>query len=700
MEKFFTNPYNFVPLEGTCRRSSIRDENGEERCYTGYFDCRLELLRPLLIPNTSWDQALCNSKGRNVSKSDNNYPKGYEFYSYEDLSEQAEKLTDQYTEPPKEPVIPGSEIRGPVRSVYEAAFNGCMSTVDVDMTFGRRSPLNKTPGILHKRKNGSWSVIKCRRAMLYVDDLYPDMKYKEKFGTKMALHEYLSLEEGQKIWIKLSPKCYTKNYIKNNIRREISTNSKVVLAYYIGDEKPDSTYIQGWIHKGEYGKNKHNESVFYQEADEYIAEGKTCRGDTKEKIKNEELKVDDNQISLYRMVLQQYQDPKINKQLKGRHKGYKNAVYEPGERDMPVYFTEINNAAYYLSPACIGKELYSRKLGEILEENGGYQPCADIQKLCPACRLFGMVSGKDGQSGAISSRVRFTDATLVKKFQIDNYEGNYSTIKVPETAGPKPSAVEFYTKPPYPEKEPPCEQNGYWTYDYRCTWKGRNIKREMLQTGCPEIRGRKFYWHSKNDLVTNEQENSHNDAMRQTMRALKASGADQERWFQFRVYFERLDAAEVEKLRWSLDFNDKSCAHKIGHGKPLGFGSARIHIEALKFMVPDFESGLYSLKEADDCGFYEMKGCVEEQCNPKIIQAIKTICSWERCPEDVSYPKAKIDVKSGDSKIRMASYEWFTVNKKGQSPNTMQPLFHKVLPKPEEEVNKEVDRSKRLSYKE
>ena len=30
---------------------------------------------------------------------------------------------------PKDPVIPGSEIRGAVRSVYEAAFGGCASTM-------------------------------------------------------------------------------------------------------------------------------------------------------------------------------------------------------------------------------------------------------------------------------------------------------------------------------------------------------------------------------------------------------------------------------------------------------------------------------------------------------------------------------------------------------------------------------------------
>ena len=124
--------------------------------------------------------------------------------------------------------------------------------------------------------------------------------------------------------------------------------------------------------------------------------------------------------------------------------------------------------------------------------------------------------------------------------------------------------MEFYTKFPYTEKEPPFEKNGYWTYDYKCEKGNKGIVKKMLKPGLPEIRGRKFYWHSKQDVIV-KADGNHNTAMCQRMRALKESAANKERWFQFRVYFDRLDALEVERLLWSLDFDDPYCAHKIGH---------------------------------------------------------------------------------------------------------------------------------------
>ena len=44
--------------------------------------------------------------------------KGYDFFSYMDLSSNAN--SNNIPDSPENPVIPGSEIRGPVRSVHEA----------------------------------------------------------------------------------------------------------------------------------------------------------------------------------------------------------------------------------------------------------------------------------------------------------------------------------------------------------------------------------------------------------------------------------------------------------------------------------------------------------------------------------------------------------------------------------------------------
>lgn len=674
MKEYFTNPYNFVPLDKTCERSPLII--GDKHHFTGYFDCQLELLKPLLIPNTSWDQALCFQNEREA-KHEKNYAKGFEFSSYEDLSKHAGEYTGKWTNPPKHPIVPGAEIRGSVRSVYEAAFNGCMSTVKGDMPLQRRSPQNKTPGILQKTSEGKWVVSKCERAMLYVDGLY-EIPYRSGFGKKMPLEEYNELDEGQRIWIKLS-KGY---YIKKNHGQEKPIGIKVVEDYRKGVKQPGSDWKEGWIHKGEYGKNKHHESVFYI--------GESC-----EKEVSVEKEVSEEQVNLYKQVIAGYQEPKINKELdtkertEGKHHGYRYAEANPDKRCTLIYYTEIEGSPYYLSPACIGKEVFSSKLESLLGENGGYQPCCARENLCPACKLFGMVSPKDAENGALGSRVRFTDATLVKPFESINYQNNYKVVKLFETAGPRPSAVEFYTKPPYTKNDPPYEENGYWTYDYRYVNKKKGIEKERLQSGLPEIRGRKFYWHSKQNVVENT-ENNGSIAMRQRMRALRKSAGHKERWFQFRVYFDRLDALEVERLLWSLDFADPACAHKIGHGKASGYGSTRIHIEALNLLVHNNGSGVLRLERIDKKRLYQVPRTAELNCNPDIIQTLRTMCSWDNCPDDVSYP----GVRNKNNKI-LPAYEWFKLNKKGKG---MQPLFSKVLPLPEEEINKSQNKLEWLIY--
>lgn len=76
--EYFTNPYNFVPFTGTCQREPLN--LGPQECMTGYFECELELLTPLFIPNTSNKYALCNEEEQSHQYT------GYEFCSYEDLS--------------------------------------------------------------------------------------------------------------------------------------------------------------------------------------------------------------------------------------------------------------------------------------------------------------------------------------------------------------------------------------------------------------------------------------------------------------------------------------------------------------------------------------------------------------------------------------------------------------------------------------
>lgn len=625
--EYFTNPYNFVPFTGTCKRGALT--LGPKECRTGYFDCELELLTPLFIPNTSNKSALCNEEER-IKK----YT-GYEFCSYEDLSGD----TRLGKAGPKDPVIPGSEIRGAVRSVYEAAFGGCMSTMRVDGALGRRNPSPKRPGIMEREGKNGWYLYPCERAMLNAGPT--------REGQKMPVEVYASLKEGQLLWIKLSENRYkNRNYM-----------DKVVERYKIpdGGRIPDG-YCQAWFHKGEpFGKKKHHESVFY--------------------CKNEERKmlVPEEEYRAYQQVMDKYKDGKA----------YSASPID--ENRVLVYYVNQNGVPRNLSPACIGNEIFQKTFRKILESNGGFQPCVDMSELCPACKIFGMVSDGNGTKGAVCSRVRFADACLGGTLGSENVEDYYGPcVVLPEAGEPRPSAVEFYTESPYKDKDKGgWKTEGYWTYDYMFVKRKGKEVRELLEESLPELRGRKFYWHH-DGWEKLEKNNPLDGEMKQRIWPLLPDHmAKRERKFIFRVYFDKLNWDELGRLRWSLDFMDPICAHKIGRGKPYGLGSVRIHINNLKIRELDANTGRVELTEL--C--YENLGHNIAE-DSEAVKTLKIMAAAEPLRHDVSYPR--IDGNKTES------FRWFVNNRTRKETTTLQPTFSKILPKAEEELDSQNICGKRL----
>lgn len=661
--RYFTNPYNFIPLEAQCNKS--RYVLGQEECLTGYFECTMELLTPLFIPNTSSPQALCDPK--EIEKG----CCGYEFNSYENLLNTKERDGRGHTLPPKDPVISGSEIRGSIRSVYEAAFGGCMSSIAADIKLGRRSPLNKKPGILRKKKDGSggYEIVPCKRAMLFVErnNSQTCKGNSKKMGCLMPEKTYQSLREGQKIWIKLADEGYPKK-IANGVRK---LDTRVVTSYRIAkkNEICPEGYYPGWLHKGEpFGTKKHHESVFY-----YGENQKAGKSDIKEVGKEE--------VDFLKIVLEQYQGSKEKSEKEeNRYPEFKT----DGDR-MLVYYCADKGVLSYLSPACIGREVYKKTLRMILEKNGGFEPCGSREKLCPACKVFGMVSGKTGEHDAVGSRVRFTDAVLKHGFYGDVRSNYCNETVLPESGEPRPGAAEFYTISPYENEDAGdkgWETKGYWTYDYMCVKVKQGTRREMLSDSLPMIRGRKYYWHSQN-WKQYEGHNNLDYRMKQRIRPIKKSDMETgDRLFCFRVYFDRLNQKELESLRWSLDFADSACAHKLGRGKPLGFGSVKIHIEDLKLQHMDRETGEIKLLSTD---FKPLGIDIDE--GKEAIKTLKLMANYENIPVNISYPEA-------DDNRGKESFRWFVNNRVGGS--GMQTSFEQILPKALEVCGDESDEIKWL----
>lgn len=120
----FVNPYNFVPLGKGPERKKFDDNKGN---LSGVIEYSIRTRTPLFIPNTSNEYAIYPSKKNSGHKS-------YEFFSYTDLSGKTE---NKQGELPK-PIIPGSEMRGMLRSYYEILTDSCMSAIDTNVTIKKK----------------------------------------------------------------------------------------------------------------------------------------------------------------------------------------------------------------------------------------------------------------------------------------------------------------------------------------------------------------------------------------------------------------------------------------------------------------------------------------------------------------------------------------------------------------------------------
>ena len=114
-------PYNFVPL-GNGKRKVTPVDPYDRNLLHGSISCTLKTVTPLFIPNTTGDSYFVNEKEEKEKH------RIRTFFSQNILTKKPAKGDKG----PAFPIIPGSSIRGVLRSVYEAASNSCLRTVDDD----------------------------------------------------------------------------------------------------------------------------------------------------------------------------------------------------------------------------------------------------------------------------------------------------------------------------------------------------------------------------------------------------------------------------------------------------------------------------------------------------------------------------------------------------------------------------------------
>ncbi|MDQ1352600.1 MAG: hypothetical protein QG657_2906, partial [Acidobacteriota bacterium] len=232
----FVNPYHFVSLEKNCTREAkkYREQKGN---LTGWITCRLETLSPVFIPNTGSASEVDGKKHsdvfeKRVFKEKENKQvviNSYDFFSYPDLSKLKGEALKEY----REPIIPGSEIRGMIRSAFEAVTNSCLSTIDNEQPLFKRVQTPAKAGRLtFDKEKKEWLLYECNRNRIHRDLL--------NTGSNSPY------KEGESVYVEI----HSKNYKVMRISKTKVNN-----------------YKNAFLHIGEYNENKDYESVFMPKKD-------------------------------------------------------------------------------------------------------------------------------------------------------------------------------------------------------------------------------------------------------------------------------------------------------------------------------------------------------------------------------------------------------------------------------------------------
>ena len=134
----FINPYTFISInDEKPNRTTLKESLKNEKLYDGYLECELEIKSSTFIPNTSIKFAYLDNEKEHYF---------YDFFSYDDMSKCDDNKVPK--NPPKYPRIPGSEIRGMIRNVYEQLTNSCLSVIDEENLPYKRTSKVKKPALL------------------------------------------------------------------------------------------------------------------------------------------------------------------------------------------------------------------------------------------------------------------------------------------------------------------------------------------------------------------------------------------------------------------------------------------------------------------------------------------------------------------------------------------------------------------------
>lgn len=490
-----------------------------------------------------------------------------------------------------ESVIPGSSLRGPIRSVYEALTDSCMRMNDTILTSAGGT---KLPGLLrYDAQSCKYVLFTARRYRVRGSDQRVNPKTKADRVTGESV--YITFVRGRGASPLASGKV-------------TSISDEAVLGATLGYYLRVNTLP---------GDKPNNPSVF---------------------VENERVAttIDERYVKSLEENVRRYVDNYSDSGQNAAEQYQACLSRLKSGATLPVWYSYelLGNGSYafHFAWAQYSRNVYPKTTHDFAREEGLLPCSSETGDICPACELFGYVQQESGSSaGARAGRVRFGDA------RPDAHVHTMDVI-LPILALPKIQANEFYLR---------NEKNKYGF--------------TPLSDGTV-LAGRKMYWHSRSGVRPINQPvvaNSESDSLAPSrFEAIAPSST-----FHFNVYFDGVSKQQLNELVYVLSLgqawnpSDKTHWHKIGHGKPVGAGSALIQVEDV--LIRSFKEGKYAIESWDA---YKLPLASEEGKAGTVEYRLRHTREVLRVTDstaidedmDIDYPRT---VEGGDI------FEWFGKNR-------------------------------------
>ena len=620
-------PYNFVPLPERIVTQKVNDlpDQGkfDPKRLSGYLDCELTTESPIYI------RAGVNQEKVKKGKQSKDIP---DFFH----------LTDE-----NEPVIPGSSLRGMLRTLVEIVTYSRVSFVsdkkmvyrsvggatnhdahyrDKMMHFDGDRERKKfyTPRILggYIEKVGSrdWAI---RPAKVVDGTTYAHIRINEGFFKTLQRLDHT--KNAFQVYIRTSP--YEYQDVRGGFLKIKYAKTLEAKAGPGPGLRPATVALSGWMN------SKLSEAVIYEPDPD----------------KSKLLELSDDQIDAYTEQISKEQIKLLGER----------GILNDGQ---PVFYIldDKTKKVDFFGHARMFRVPYPNSPFDYIPEDvrGDAKP-KDPEQVDFAEAIFGYTreikKEKDNyKQRSYAGRVAITDGHLLAG-QTDLWLTPGKTIVPKILSGPKPTTFQHYLVQ--------TEPNNYKIGEMR---DGRDKFETRLQDyASPKsetaLRGHKFYWHKGPTGLDEIQEKGvvkEADSQHTRINPLKAGVK-----FTFRMNFENLSPEELGALLFVLDIlaaNEKTRL-KIGMGKPLGMGAVKI---VPKLFVKDtsarysslfgkvtwvggFEKNETTSQEALSKFLFRMKDELNtDLVKTKRIAALLTVLQWPGInPDDDGKPTRYMEIE-------------------------------------------------------